>query len=260
MKILTLVKQTFDTEAKVVVNGGKIDEAGVNLIMNPYDEFAVEEAIRITEKQGGEVVALSASANPKAQDALRHALAMGATRAVLVTDPALAGSDEHAIANVLAKAIQTEECDIILAGRITIDNQANQVVGRVAEILGLPVVTSVIKLELGSGTATCTREIDGGVEIVEVTLPAVVTAQKGINEPRYPSLPNIMKAKKKELKTLGLADIGVDAAQVGPQGSQLEVLEITLPPARSAGKVLSGEAAEVAKQLVELLKNEAKVI
>lgn len=260
MKILTLVKQTFDTEAKIVVNGGTIDDVGINLIMNPYDEFAVEEAIRITEKQGGEAVALSASANPKAQDALRHALAMGVTRAVLVTDPALAGSDEHAIANVLAKAIQSEECDLILAGRITIDNQANQVVGRVAEILGLPVVTSVIKLDINGGTATCTREIDGGVEIVEVTLPAVVTAQKGLNEPRYPSLPNIMKAKKKELKTLGLADIGVDASQVGPAGSFLEVLDITLPPARSAGKILAGEAADVAKQLVELLKNEAKVI
>ena len=260
MKIVTLVKQTFDTEAKIVINGGKIDDTGVNLIMNPYDEFAVEEAIRIIEKQGGEVVALSASANPKAQDALRHALAMGADRAMLVNDTALAGSDEHAIATVLAKAIGTLEYDLILAGRISIDNQANQVVGRVAEILGLPVVTSVIKLEFNGNTATCTREVDGGVEIVEVTLPAIITAQKGINEPRYPSLPNIMKAKKKELKTVTLADIGVDASQVGPAGSFLEVLDITQPPARAAGKVLSGEAADVAKQLVDLLKNEAKVI
>lgn len=258
MKIVTLVKQTFDTEAKLVVNGGKIDETGVNLIMNPYDEFAVEESIRIVEKQGGEVVALSASANPKAQDALRQALAMGAERAVLVSDSALVGSDEHAIATVLTKAIATLEYDIILAGRISVDNQASQVVARVAEILGLPVVTSVIKLELAGNIATCTREIDGGVEIVEVTLPAVVSVQKGINEPRYPSLPNIMKAKKKELKTVSLADIGVDASQVG--ASYLEILDITLPPARSAGKLLTGEPGDVAKQLVDLLKNEAKII
>ena len=260
MKIVTLVKQTFDTEAKLTVNDGKINETGVNLIINPYDEFAVEEGIRIFEKQGGEVIALSASANPKAQDALRQALAMGAERAVLVNDPALAGSDESAIAAVLAKAIETIGYDLILAGRISVDNQGSSVVARVAENLGLPIVSSVIKLELNGTTATCTREIDGGYEIVEVTLPAVITAQKGLNDPRYPSLPNIMKAKKKELKVISLADIGMDSAQVGSAGSLLEVLEITLPPARSAGKLLSGDAADVAKQLVDLLKNEAKVI
>lgn len=260
MKIVTLVKQTFDTEAKLIVNGGKIDETGVNLIMNPYDEFAVEEGIRIFEKQGGEVIALSVSANPKAQDALRQALAMGAERAVLINDPALVGADEHATAAVLAKALGTIGYDLILAGRISVDNQASHVVARVAENLGLPIVTSVIKLELSGNTALCTREIDGGTEVVEVSLPAVVTAQKGLNDPRYPSLPNIMKAKRKELKVLTLADIGMDPALAGSAGSLLEVLEITLPPARLAGKLLSGDASEVAKQLVNLLQNEAKVI
>jgi len=147
-----------------------------------------------------------------------------------------------------------------LAGRISIDNQASQVAARVAEILGLPIVTSVIKLELSGNSATCTREVDGGFEIVEVSLPAVVTAQKGLNEPRYPSLPNIMKAKKKELKTMTLADLGMDSAQVGSAGALLEVLEVTLPPARSAGKILTGDPAAVAKQLVDLLKNEAKIL
>lgn len=254
MNIIVLVKQTFDTEAKLVVKDGKIDDTGVNLIMNPYDEFAVEEAIRIKEKLGtGNVVAV-ALGGPKAQDALRHALAMGADSAVLLSDAAFSG-DATTVAAALSKAIEGMQYDLILGGRISIDDQSSQVSARVAVNLGIPVVSSVTKLELADGKAICNREIEGGYEVVEVTLPALITAQKGLNEPRYPSLPNIMKAKKKELKTLGAGDIGFAGAE-----ALTEVIEIAMPPARAAGQILSGEIAETAKKLVDLLKNEAKVI
>lgn len=254
MNTVVLVKQTFDTEARIVISNGAIDDTGVSLVMNPFDEYAVEEAIQIKERLGeGEIVAVSLG-SAKAQTALRSALAMGADRALLLTDELFEG-DEATAAAALAQAISGLEYDLILAGNITIDNQSAQVASRIAVLLGIPVVTAVVKLELADGKAICQREIEGGVEVIEAKLPAVIATKKGINEPRYPSMPNIMKSKKKELKTVSAADIGFAGCP-----ALTEELQVMLPPARSAGKVLTGEAAETAVELVNLLKNEAKVI
>lgn len=260
MNILVCLKQTFDTEAKIVINPqGQIDSTGVNLIMNPYDEFAVEEGIRLKEKFGGEVTVLSMG-GPKVSEVLRTALAMGADKAVAIQDPALDGSDEFVTAVVLAKAVQNIPYDIILSGRIAIDDGSSQVTARLAELLGVPSVSTVTELKVEGMTATVSRDIDGGTEVVEVPLPAVLTAQKGLNEPRYPSVAGIMKAKKKELKTLTLADLGLTAAEAGTQGAKMKVVNMSLPPARQAGRLIQGEPPQAVAELVNALMNEAKVI
>lgn len=256
MKIVVCLKQTFDTEAKITINaGGKINDQGVSLIMNPYDEFAVEEALRLQEKNGGEVTVISVG-GAKAQDALRQALAMGADKAVLVT-PELEAMDEYTTATILAKAIAGLEYDLILAGFRAVDDGSAQVAGRVAEILGLPVVNVVTKLEVADGKALATREIEGGSEVVEVPLPAVITAQKGLNEPRYPSMKGIMKAKKKPMEKKDLAGLGLDAAAVA---AKVSTLEYFLPAPRAAGKIIPGEPAEAAAALARALREEAKII
>lgn len=255
MKIAVCLKQTFDTEAKIKLTGdGQIDSTGVNLIINPYDEFAVEEALRIKEKLGGEVVVVSVGP-AQVQESIRQALAMGADRAVLVSDPAIVPADHSQVAAVLAKVLQSESPDLILTGWVAIDDNAAQVPGRLAEKLNLPQVNMAVKIEIGDGKATVAREAEGATEIVEVPLPAIITAQKGLNEPRYPSLKGIMQAKKKELKTLTAADLGVELGT-----PQVRILQYSLPPARQAGKKIEGEPAEAARELARLLREEAKVI
>jgi len=255
MNIIVYIKQTFDTEAKIVLNGsGKIDANGVNLIINPYDEYAIEEGIRLKEKLGGEVTIVSMG-GARAQEAIRTALAMGADKAVLVSDPGLENSDEWTNAEVLAKVLSDIPYDIILAGRIAIDDGASQIAVRLAEILGVPSISSVLKLDVTGTQATVTREIDGGTEVIEVSLPLVVTAQKGLNDPRYPSVAGIMKAKKKPLKTVSLADLGF-----GELTLKMNVDKYTLPTARKGGRIIPGEAAQAAQDLARLLREEAKVL
>jgi len=257
LNIVVLVKQVFDTEAKIVLSSNtQISADGVTQIMNPYDENAVEAALQLKEAQGGEVIVVSMGSQ-KAVEALRTALAMGADRAVLVDDPALIETDEFTAAQVLAKAISTQNYDLILSGKVAIDGQSSQVPARIAEILGIPHANVVTKMEIKDGKAEVTREIDGGIEIIEMPLPAVVTAQKSLNDPRYPSVPGIMKAKKKELKTLSLADLGLSADEVA---SKMAVLEYSLPPARQAGRLVQGDPAQAASELASLLHSEAKVI
>lgn len=254
MNIVVCIKQTFDTEAKIVLNSqGQIDPNGVNLIINPYDEYALEEGIRIKEKFGGEVTVVTMGTS-RAQEALRTALAMGADKAVLISDPALEGSDEWLAAEVLAKAVAALKYDLILAGRIAIDDGSSQVAVRLAENLGIPSVSSVLKLEISGQSANVTREIDGGTERIEVSLPVLITAQKGLNEPRYPSVAGIMKAKKKELKTLTLADLNQSGA------AKMKVGKFVLPAARQGGRKIPGDAAEAARELARLLREEAKVV
>lgn len=256
MKIVVCMKQTFDTEAKIAIDAnGKINKSGVSLIMNPYDEFAVEEALRIKEKSGGDVTVVSVG-GPEVQDALRQALAMGADKAVMV-DPGMEEVDEFTTASVLAKAISGMEYDIILGGMRAIDDGSTQVSGRVAEILGVPVVNAVVKLEVADGKAVATNEIEGGSQIVEVALPAVFTAQKGLNEPRYPSMKGIMQAKKKPMEKKVLGDLGLDAGQVA---AKVKAVSYFLPSARAAGKIVPGEPADAARDLVKALREEAKVI
>lgn len=257
MKIAVLLKQTFDTEAIVSLDSkGQINRQGVNLIINPYDEFAIEEALRLKEKNGGEVTVISAGP-PETQEALLQALAMGADKALMVTDDDVANSDEYTTAVVLAKVLETLEFDLLLAGWRAIDDGSSQVALRVAELLGLPHVNVVTKLEIEGEKATATREVEGGSEVVEVPLPALITAQKGLNEPRYPSMRGIMQAKKKPLQKLSLSELGLDPAQMV---RKVKPVSYFLPTPRSAGKIIPGEAAEAAKELCRLLREEAKII
>jgi electron transfer flavoprotein beta subunit len=251
------MKQTFDTEATITLSNGKINSAGVELVVNPYDEFALEEALKLKEAAGeGEVVLVSVGGEGVAK-ALRTGLATGADRAVLIDDPALADADEWAVAVALAKAIEQIEYDVILAGRMAIDDGSSQVAVRLADALGLPSVTSVLKLDVDGKKATATKEIDGGTEDIEVALPAVFTAQKGLNEPRLPSMAGIMKSKKKEIKSVTLAELGFSADDLLPKTN---IQEFSLPSPRAGGHIVDGEPADAAKELARLLREEAKVI
>jgi len=257
MNIVVTLKQTFDTEAKIVIDGsGKIDAAGVNLVINPYDEFAVEEALKLKEKFGGEVTVVSLGGD-KTESSIRTAMAMGADLGVLINDPSLENVDEWAAAEILAKAVAQIPYDLILAGRIAVDDGSSQVAVRMADALNLPSVSSILKLDIDGDKATVIREIDGGSETIELSIPAVLTAQKGLNEPRYPSMMGIMKAKKKELKVLTLADLGITAADVA---SKMTAPKFSLPTPRKAGKMIAGEPAEQAAELAKLLREEAKAI
>jgi electron transfer flavoprotein beta subunit len=199
MNIIVCIKQTFDTEAKIVLNSdGQIDANGVNLIINPNDEYAIEEGIRLKEKFGGEVTVVTLGSN-RTQEVLRTALAMGADKAILISDAILRGADEWLTAKVLAQAVSKLPYDIVFVGRTAIDDGSSQVGVRLAEGLNLPSVTNVLKLEIEGNTAKVNRETDDGTERAEITLPALFTAQKGLNEPRYPKVVDIMKAKKKEI-------------------------------------------------------------
>ena len=257
MNIVVCIKQTFNTEAKIVLDSsGKIEDKGVNLIINPYDEYAIEEGIKLKEKFGGSVTVVSMG-GATVQAAMRTSMAMGVDKGVLISDPALANTDEHGRAVVLAKALATIPYDIILSGRMAIDDCASQLAIRLAEVLNIPSVSSVIKLEVEGTQATATKEIDGGTKVVEVSLPAVITTTKGLNEPRYPSVAGIMKSKKKELKTVTLADLGLTAEDLAPK---MNVIKHSIPDARKAGQKIAGEAAQAAQELARLLREEAKVL
>jgi len=261
VKIVVLMKQTFDTETRISLDtSGHIDSSGVNYVVNPYCEFAVEEALRIKERLGtGEVVVLSAGPD-HTEVAIRSCLAIGADRGILIKDEALEGGDEYATALVLAKALEKEGYDIILAGYQAVDDGSSQVGPRIAELLNIPQVTIVTKLELESGKAVATREIDDGVEIIEVPLPAIFTAQQGLAEPRYPSMRGIMQAKKKPLDYLSLADLGITAGEAGAKAAKVKIEVLSVPAPRQAGKVIGGEPAVAAVEVIRLLRTEAKII
>jgi electron transfer flavoprotein beta subunit len=259
MKIVVCVKQVPDTETRVKIapDGVGIAEGDVNWIVSPYDEFAVEEALRIKEAKGGEVVLVSVGPE-RVQAALRNGLAMGADSAIHVKDPLLDKADPAATALALAAAIRTlAPFDLILAGQQGVGGDNGQVPGLLAEILDLPQVTVVVKIELQEGKAVVEREIEGGRETWETFLPAVLSTQKGLNEPRYASLKGIMAAKKKPIQALDLAGLGLAAADVAPKTA---VVSMELPPSRPAVRLIEGDPAVQAKELLRLLHEEAKVI
>jgi electron transfer flavoprotein beta subunit len=260
MKIAVCVKQVPDTETRVRIApaANAISEADVaNWIVSPYDEFAVEEALRIKEKQGGEVVLVTAGPE-RAQAALRTGLAMGADSALHVKDAALDASDTLGTARALAAAIRTlGSVDLVLCGQQGIGGDHSQVPGMLAELLDLPQVTVAVKIEIGDGQATVEREIEGARETWTTPLPAVLSAQKGLNEPRYASLKGIMAAKKKPVQVLDLAALGLDAAAVAPK---LRVTRLELPPPRPPVRLIEGDPAAQAQELVRLLHEDAKVI
>ena len=249
MKILVPVKRVVDYNVKVRVkaDASGVDIANVKMSMNPFDEIAVEEAVRLKEAGvATEVVAVSCGL-AQCQETLRTAMAIGADRGILVeTDAEL---QPLAVAKLLKALCDKEEPTVVICGKQAIDDDANQTGQMLAALMGWPQATFASKVALADGKATVTREIDGGLETLEMKLPAVVTTDLRLNEPRYATLPNIMKAKKKPLETLKPADLGVD---VTPRLATVKVAE---PPKRSAGVIV----ADVA-QLVEKLKNEAKVI
>lgn len=257
MNIFVLVKRTFDTEEKIVVSGGKIQEDSAEFIINPYDEYAVEEAIQVRDTHGGKVVVLSIG-NEDAEKQLRTALAMGADEAVLInTEDDLDELDQYAAAQILAEYLKDKEADLIIAGNVAIDGGSGQVGPRVADLLGINYVTTITDLKINGTDVKITRDIEGDSEILETSLPLLVTAQQGLNEPRYPSLPGIMKAKKKPLTELELDDLNIDADDVE---IKVQTIDIYLPSQKAAGRVLQGDISAQVKELVNLLHAEAKVI
>ncbi|HLW58896.1 MAG TPA: electron transfer flavoprotein subunit beta/FixA family protein [bacterium] len=261
MEIVVCVKHVPDTEAAIRIrpDGHGIDESGLPFVMNYYDEHGVEEALRIKERLGGTVTLISAGP-PRAAQALRAGLAMGADAAIHLEDAALEGADHVGVARALAAAIGAQTCDLVICGKLSTDDNAAVVGPALAEFLGFPQATAVTKLELGEGAATAHREVEGAIEVLRVALPAVISVERSINEPRYPSLPGIMKAKRTPITTKTLGDLGLTLAEVGAAAARSEVLGYASPPKRQAGRVLEGEPAEVVQELVRLLREEAKVL
>jgi len=249
MKVLVPVKRVVDYNVKVRVKSDQsgVDIANVKMSMNPFDEIAVEEATRLKEKSvATEVVAVSCGV-AQSQETLRTAMAIGADRAILVqTDAEL---QPLAVAKLLKAVVDKEQPQLVILGKQAIDDDANQTGQMLAALLDWPQATFASKIEVSGDSATVTREIDGGLETVSLKLPAIVTTDLRLNEPRYVTLPNIMKAKKKPLDTTTPEELGVDAAP------RLKTLKVSEPPARSAGVMVADVAA-----LVDKLKNEAKVI
>lgn len=255
MKYLVLLKQTFDTEEKIIIKDGKISEEGVEYIINPYDEYALEEAIKLKETHGGEVTVVTVGP-ARCEAALRTALAMGADKAIIVSDESLFG-DQYTIAKVLAAVAKKDTYEIVLGGYMAVDDGSAQVGPRLAEELGIPHISTITKLELDGDKVIVEKDVEGDTEMIECGLPLLVTAQQGLNEPRYPSLPGIMKAKKKPLERLDAADLAINLEEIK---AKTEVVGQYLPPQKKVGKILSGELKDQVQELVHLLHSEAKVI
>jgi electron transfer flavoprotein beta subunit len=251
MKVLVPVKRVVDYNVKIRVkpDGSGIDLANVKMSMNPFDEIAVEEAVRLKEKGAAAEVVVVSIGSAKAQETIRVGLAIGADRGILIETPESAIVEPLAVAKLLKAVADAEKPDLIILGKQAIDDDSNQTGQMLAALLGWPQATFASKLELADGSAAVTREVDGGLETVKVKMPAVVTTDLRLNEPRYPSLPNIMKAKKKPLDIKKAEDYGVDIAP------RLKVLKIAEPAGRKAG-VRVGSVAE----LVAKLKTEAGVL
>ena len=251
MKILVPVKRVVDYNVKVRVKSDNtgVDIANVKMSMNPFDEIAVEEAVRLKEKGlVTEVIAISCGV-AQCQETLRTAMAIGADRAILVETPADLDLQPLAVAKLLKALVDKEQPSLVILGKQAIDDDANQTGQMLAALADLPQATFASKVELAADKVSVTREVDGGLETLSLTLPAVITTDLRLNEPRYVTLPNIMKAKKKQLDTVKPEDLGVDVAP------RLKTLKVSEPAKRGAGVKVADVAA-----LVEKLKNEAKVI
>jgi electron transfer flavoprotein beta subunit len=262
MNIVVLVKQVPDTESLVQIAGDglSIKKDDIKWVMNPYDELAVEEALRIKEAKGGTVTIVSMGAQ-KAQETVRTALAMGADKGLLVNDPAAEGGDALATARILAAALKSLPFDLIIAGQRAVDEDNYQVGAAVAEFLGIPHISLVTKAEVLDGRIRCQAAVEGGAVAVEAPLPALFTTQRGLNEPRYASLPGIMKAKKKPLDVKTVAAVGADPARAGAAGRKVMVKTLRLPPERKAVRMISGDTPEaVAAELVRVLHEEARLV
>jgi len=257
MKIAVLMKRVPDTASvfKIGADSKSVDTAGLKYVISPYDEHAIEEAIKLKEAGKAAEVVIVTAGPEGSQETIRTALAMGADRAVLVKDGSAMNS--RGVAMVLAAAVKTEGVELIFAGKQAVDDDASQVPERVAEILDIPHASVVTAFALEGSTATVEREIEGGSMKIEMALPALITIQKGINTPRYPTLPNIMKAKKKEIKEVSLGDLGLSADQIA---SGIVVENMALPRQDRLNKVLDGTSEERVAQLLSILREQEKVL
>lgn len=260
MNILVFVKRVPDTESKIRISPetGTIVEEGLNFVLSPYDEYAVEEALRLRESKGGKVTVVSVGTE-ESKVILKKCLAMGADEAVLLKDETRETYDGLRTAKIIARAVEKKfaDCMLLLFGKQSVGADNSQVPSMAAEFLGFPQVNVVTKLEIEGNKGVAHREIEGAVEKVEFSLPAVISAQKGLNEPRYETLKGIMMAKKKEIPVVSLEDLDLKEEDIA---SGLEITKMESPPQKQAGKIIEGEPAESAKKMVEFLHGEAKVI
>lgn len=256
MNILVLVKQTFDTEEKIVIENGMIKEDGAEFILNPYDEYAVEEAIKLKEEYGAEVTILTVGPE-RSESVLRTALAMGADKGIILElEEEDKEVDEYTLSKYIVAAIEGQSYDLILGGNMAVDTGAGQVAIRMAEELGIPHVSTITSLTLEGSKATVNRDVEGDVEVVKVNLPFLATTQQGLNEPRYPSLPGIMKAKKKTLTRLSVEDLELADDVTNRTSVQVHYL----PEKKKAGQLVQGEVHGQVQELVQLLRSESKII
>jgi electron transfer flavoprotein beta subunit len=256
LKIAVCLKAVPDTESKIQIAADKtnIDFNGIRFITNPYDEFAIEEALRLKEKQGGETVSFSVG-GAEATEVLRDSLARGIDSAVHLQDASFANLDSLGTAKVLAAAIKDGGFDIVLCGWQGVGGDNSQVPSMLAELLDWPQANIVVKLEVEGTNFKAEREIEGAHETVEGPLPVVISGQKGLNEPRYPSIKGVMAARRKEIAVKDAAAIGIT-----PSAPKMKIKEMQPPPPRPQGRIIEGETEEKIKQLIGLLRTEAQVV
>jgi len=248
------VPETAEAELKIDASGKAVEKTGLVYDINEWDDYALEEAVRIREKQGGSVTAITIGPDDS-DSTLRKCLARGADKAIRLADPKFEGSDGYAIAKILHSVVKTIHYDLILTGMQAGDDGSAMVGPILAQLLGIPHATMVKKLELGLGTAKANRELEGGLEEqVEVKLPALFSIQTGINEPRYVSIMGIRKAMQKEIKIMSLADTGLSENDVGLAGSWLRIEKLYVPPVEKQAEFLKGTPDEMATKIAEILK------
>ncbi len=264
MNIAICVKQVPATDSRIKLNaaGDDIDRSALSYVVNPYDEFGVEEGLRIKERLKAGSVTVITIGPEKAIEVLRSCLAVGADQAIHLKELSLAGGDAYSTAVVLAAALKKGNYDIIFFGKHAIDDDSGATAIMVAEFMGLPHVAVINELTLypEERRAVARRQIEGAIEIIETPLPAIFTCHKGLNEPRYATLAGIMKAKQKPLTVLTLSDLGLSEDQVGAAGAKVVIEKLELPPVRATGKILEGDPDTAVNELVRLLHEEAKVI
>lgn len=259
MNIIVCVKQVPDTTAKKELTGDfRLNRASLEAVLNPFDEYAIEEALRHKEANEGEVILLMMGP-PSGEETMRKGLAMGADRGILVTDEALQGSDVWVTAKVLAAVIKSQQADLVLCGQESADSRTGMLPGALAEDLGLPLLSYIQKLDINGGDVTAQREVTGGYQTLSTILPAVVMVVKAINEPRYPSLKGIMSSKRKEIAKLSISEIGLSPDSVGQAGARTTVTAATPRPEKQPGRVIT-EAPEEAARLIADFLFENKVV
>ena len=260
MKIIVCVKQVLDTAAQIQIDNGGIVSSGSSRIINPYDEFAIEEAVCIKEKKPDTEITLLSLGPEGFKDSIKKALAMGADKAVHLMDDIFDGLDSYSLSKVLARSIDKIPYDLILCGRQAVDVDSAQTGPALATFLGIPFVTVVTGIDFSDNfkSAKITRQVEGGSEVRELPLPLLLTCQKGLNEPRLPSLKGIMAAKKKEVLTLSASDLNIQTLGIGDN----RVIEknLCLPPERKKGIILQGTDDEISGELARLLRDEEKII